>query len=151
MQFNENTFLGIITQPDANDGQPNIQQTTDVIVDVRMTSLVHRPLHCYMDINDDFEDYHRRPTFPELFVTKLVVTQGTTRYQMKDMDIIFLLIPIGLLWVKWFGFYSLSKSSIFSKCSKMFEIDHFHSALNLNFLVTFFQKAVIQRQIEILT
>ena len=33
----------------------------------------------------------------------------------------------------------------------MFEIDHFHSALNLNFLVTFFQKAVIQRQIEILT
>ena len=69
----------------------------------------HRPLHCYMDINDDFEDYHRRPTFPELFVTKLVVTQGTTRYQMKDMDIIFLLIPIGLLWVKWFGFYSLSK------------------------------------------
>ena len=104
-----------------------------------------------MDINDDFEDYHRRPTFPELFVTKLVVTQGTTRYQMKDMDIIFLLIPIGLLRVKWFGFYSLSKSSIFSKCSKMFEIDHFHSALNLNFLVTFFQKAVIQRQIEILT
>ena len=104
-----------------------------------------------MDINENFEDYHRRPTFPELFVTKLVVTQGTARYQMKDMDIIFLLIPIGLLWVKWFGFYSLSKSSIFSKCSKMFEIDHFHSALNLNFLVTFFQKAVIQRQIEILT
>ena len=33
----------------------------------------------------------------------------------------------------------------------MFEIDHFHSALNLNFLVTSFQKAVIQRQIEILT
>ena len=63
----------------------------------------HRPLHCYMDINDDFEDYHRRPTFPELFVTKLVVTQGTTRYQMKDMDIIFLLIPlsfISLLWVE---------------------------------------------------
>ena len=62
-----------------------------------------------MDINDEFEDYHRRPTFPELFVTKLVVTQGTTRYQMKDMDIIFLLIPISLLWVKWFGYYSLSK------------------------------------------
>ena len=101
-----------------------------------------------MDINEDFKDYHRRPTFPGLLVTKLVVTQGTIRYQMKDMDIIFLLIPIGLLW---FGFYSLSKSSIFSKCSKMFEIDHFHSALNLNFLVTFFQKAVIQRQIEILT
>ena len=73
----------------------------------------HRPLHTYMDINEDLEDYHRRPTFPELLVTKLVVTQGTIRYQMKDMDIIFLLIPISLLWVKRFGCYSLSKSSIF--------------------------------------
>ena len=69
-----------------------------------------------MDINENFEDYHRRPTFPELVVTKLVVTQGATRYQMKDMDIISLLIPISLLGVKWFGYYSLSKSSIFSKC-----------------------------------
>ena len=43
-----------------------------------------------MDINEDFKDYHRRPTFPGLLVTKLVVTQGTTRYQMKDMYIIFL-------------------------------------------------------------
>ena len=76
----------------------------------------HRPLHTYMDINGNFEGYFRRPIFPELFVTKLVVTQGTTTYQMKDMDIIFLLIPISLLWVKWFGYYSLSKSSIFSKC-----------------------------------
>ena len=32
---------------------------------------------------------HRRPTFLELFVTKLLVTQVTTRYQMKDMNIIF--------------------------------------------------------------
>ena len=51
-----------------------------------------------MDINENFEDYHRRPTFPELFVTKLLVTQGTTRYQMKDMDIIFPLTPHSLLW-----------------------------------------------------
>ena len=36
---------------------------------------------------------HRRPTFPEPLVTKPVVTQGTNRYQMKDMDMIFLLIP----------------------------------------------------------
>ena len=31
-----------------------------------------------MDINENSEDYHRRPTFLELYVTKLVVTQGTT-------------------------------------------------------------------------
>ena len=41
--------------------------------------------------------YQRRPVFMSFPVTKLVVTQGTTRYQMKDMDIIFLLIPIFLL------------------------------------------------------
>ena len=93
-----------------------------------------------MEIIENFEDYHRRPTFTELFVTKLVVAQGTTRYQMKDMNVIILLIPKSLLWVKWFGYYSLSKSSIFSKCSKMLEIDNFYSALNFNFLATFFSK-----------
>ena len=71
-----------------------------------------------MDINENFEDYHKRPTFLELYVTKLVVTQGTSRYQMKDMDIVFLRIPLSLLWVDWFGYYGLSKSSIFPKCSK---------------------------------
>ena len=59
-------------------------------------SFRHRPLHTYMDINENFEDYHRRPTFPELFVTKLLVTQGTTGYQMQDMDIIFLLFHISV-------------------------------------------------------
>ena len=33
-------------------------------------------------------------------VTKPVVTQATTRHQMKDMDIIFPLIPLNFLWVK---------------------------------------------------
>ena len=93
-----------------------------------------------MDIDENFEDYHRSPTFPELFVTKVVVTQGNIRCQMKDMDIIFLLVPLSLLWVEWFGYYRLSKSGIFSKCSKMLEIDHFYLALNLNFLVNFFSK-----------
>ena len=113
--------------------------------------MCHRPLHSYMDIKENSEDYHRRPTFPELFVIKLLVTQGTTRYQMKDMDIIFLLIPLSLLWVEWFGYYSLSKSSIFSKCSKMLEIDQFCSEENFNFWATFFQKAVIRRRMEIWT
>ena len=39
------------------------------------TPLIHRPLPTYMDINENFEDYDRRPTFPELFVTKQVVAQ----------------------------------------------------------------------------
>jgi len=40
---------------------------------------------------------HSRPTFLEPFVTKPVVTQGTNRCQMKDMDMISLQIPLGLL------------------------------------------------------
>ena len=124
-----------------NDGRP-LKWPRTVAQKSTRYGFNHRPLHTYMDINEKFQDYYRRPTFPKLFVTKLVVTQGTTRYQMKDMDIIFLLIPISLLRVKWFGYYSLSKSSIFSKCSKMLEIDNFYSQLSGNF---FFLKAVIQR------
>ena len=62
-----------------------------------------------------FCHHNRRPTFCEPFVTKLLVTQSTTRYQMKDMDKIFLLIPHKSIWDEWFGSYSLSKSSIFWK------------------------------------
>ena len=40
--------------------------------------LVHSIVDTYMDINENSEDYHRRPTFPELLMTKQVVTQGTT-------------------------------------------------------------------------
>ena len=54
-------------------------------------------------------------SFESNAVTKPVVTQATTRHQMKDMDIIFPLIPLNFLWVKQFGYCSLSKSSIFSK------------------------------------
>ena len=32
-------------------------------------------------------------------VTKPVVTQGTTTYQIKDLDNIFALIPLSFLWV----------------------------------------------------
>ena len=52
----------------------------------------YRLLHYCMDRNEFLWADHRRPTFPEPFVTKPVVTQGTNRYQMKDMDIIFLWI-----------------------------------------------------------
>ena len=67
------------------------------------------------------------------------------------MDNIFLMIPLSLLWLEWFEYYSLWKSSIFSKCSEMLEIDHFYSAVNLNFLVSFFQKALIWRLFRIWT
>ena len=41
---------------------------------------------------------HRSPTFRELFTTKPVVTEGTNRYLMKDMDIGYYLF-IDTLWI----------------------------------------------------
>ena len=38
-------------------------------------------------------DDKMRPLFQEVIVTKLAVTQSTTRYQMKATDIIFPMIP----------------------------------------------------------
>ena len=84
-------------------------------------------------------------------VTKPVVTQATTSHQMKGMHIISPLIPLSFLWVKWFGYYSHSKSSIFFKKLKMLKIDQLCSAEKLNFSDTFFQMAVIPREIMILT
>ena len=56
---------------------------------VSWRDLVHRPLHNYMDRNEALEVYHRGPTFLGLFVTKPVVTPGTNRCQMKDLNKIF--------------------------------------------------------------
>ena len=76
----------------------------------------HRPLHSYRDRNERLGVYHRGLTFLGLFVTTLVVTQGTYRCQMKDLsrDTLY-----GLLKVKWFGHQSPLKLYFFSKCSKM--------------------------------
>ena len=60
---------------------------------------------------------------------------------MKDMDLIFPLIPYGLLLVKWFGFHCLSKSSNVSKCSKVLEMGIFSKQLNPYFEDTFFQNS----------
>ena len=85
----------------------------------------HRPLHTYMNINENFEDYHRRPTFPGLlalcFVTKLVVTQGTTRYQFKDMDIFFWypLVYCGLSGLDTTAFQSQAFFQNAKKCWKL--------------------------------
>ena len=53
-----------------------------------------------MDRNERLGVYHRGPTFLGQFVTKPVVTQGTNRCQMKDMNKIFPEIPYGLLYMK---------------------------------------------------
>ena len=45
------------------------------------------------------------------FVTKLVVTQSTTRHQLKDMDKNFLLIPHKLMWVMRFGLCNTASQS----------------------------------------
>ena len=56
-----------------------------------------------------------RPLFPKVSETKLAVTQSTTRYQMKAMDIIFPMMPHESLWVERFGHHSPAKLGIFSK------------------------------------
>ena len=60
-------------------------------------------------------DDKMRPLFQEAIVTKLAVTQSTTRYQMKAMDIIFPMMPHESLWVKRFGHHSPAKLGIFPK------------------------------------
>ena len=60
-------------------------------------------------------DDKMRPLFQEAIVTKLAVAQSTTRYQMKAMDIIFLMTTHESLWVKRFGHHSPSKLGIFPK------------------------------------
>ena len=67
-----------------------------------------------------------RPLFQEVIVTKLVVTQCKTRYQMKGMNIIFQMIPHKSVWVKWFGHHSPTKLSIFPKKSKTLTIAPFY-------------------------
>ena len=48
--------------------------------------------------------------------------QSTTRYQMKDRGKIISLIPLKFMLVKRFGYYCLSNSNVFSKCSEILAI-----------------------------
>ena len=54
-------------------------------------------------------DDKMRPLFQEAIVTKLVVSQIVSRYQMKATDIIFPMIPHESLWVKLFGHHIPAK------------------------------------------
>ena len=60
-------------------------------------------------------DDKMRPLFQEAIVTKLVVTQSASGYQMKATDIVFPIIPHESLWVRWFGHHSSAKLGIFPK------------------------------------
>ena len=60
-------------------------------------------------------DDKMRPLFKEAIVTKLAVTQSTTRYQMKATDIMFTMMPHDSLWVTWFRHPSPAKLGIFPK------------------------------------
>ena len=66
--------------------------------------LGHRSLNIWKSIYSLQEEIfvQQGASFVSFPVTKPVVTQGTTGYQMKDMDIIFPLIPLSFLWVLWF-------------------------------------------------
>ena len=93
----------------------------------------------------------RRPVFVSFPLTT-DQTSGhtgyyTTKHQMKDTNIDFPLMLLSFLKVEGSGYYSLTKWSIFSKFSKILETDSSEPQL----LGNFFQMAVIQRQIEILT
>ena len=85
-------------------------------------------------------DDKMRPLFQEAIVTKLAVTQSTTRYQMKATDIIFPMIPHESLWVKWFGHHSPAKLGIFPKLTETLQNAPFLQALKLVFGTLFFKK-----------
>ena len=46
----------------------------------------HKPLSSYVERNLHFANYNITPTFQDLLVTELVVTQGTSKYEMKDIS-----------------------------------------------------------------
>ena len=64
--------------------------------------LYHRSLYTWKSVSSLREEFFLQDesSFESNTVTKPVVTQATTRHQMKDMDIIFPLIPLNFLWVK---------------------------------------------------
>ena len=78
--------------------------------------------------------------FESISVTELLVTHSTIRYQMKGMDIIFLLTPLSYLWALWFEYYSLSKSRFFSKWQNQWKITNFAQPSNSTFGTLFFKR-----------
>ena len=69
--------------------------------------------------------FKSRPIFQSFAVTKPVVTQTTYGYQMKDLDMIFPLMPYGFLYSKEFVFNSLLKMGIFQKIKKVLK-NHYY-------------------------
>ena len=82
----------------------------------RCQETYHRSLDLWKSIYSPQEElFVQQTSFVSFLVTRPVITQDTSRYKMRQMDIIFPRISFSVLWVKWLGYYSLSQSSIFSK------------------------------------
>ena len=69
-----------------------------------------------------------------------------TRYQMKDMNMIFPQIPQNLILVEWFINSGWSKLGGFLHFS---ENGHLHSVVKIVLLITFFQNALIYRWVDL--
>ena len=101
--------------------------------------LYHRSLNIWKSICSLWEDIFVQvwASFQSVLVTRPVVTDGTARYRMKSMGITFPLIlthtPLSFLWVKLFGYYSHSKSSIFSKSWKFWNLTNSAQRRSTNF------------------
>ena len=74
-------------------------------------------------------DDKMRPLFQEAIVSKLAVTQSTTRYKMKATDIIFPMVPHESLWVKWFGHHCPAKLGTCPKSTETLKNAPFSQAL----------------------
>ena len=64
-------------------------------------SFYHRSLYTWKSVSSLREEFFLQDesSFESNAVTKPVVTQATTRHQIKDMDIISPLTPLNFLWV----------------------------------------------------
>ena len=71
---------------------------------------------------------------------------SSTRYQMKDMNMIFPLIPQNPILVEWFSHSGWSKLGGFLHFS---ENGHLHSVVKIVLLITFFQNALIYRWVDL--
>ena len=67
----------------------------------RCVVCTHRSLYTWKSVSSLRAEFFLQDesSFESNPVTKPVVTQATTRHQMKDMDIIFSLIPLNFPWV----------------------------------------------------
>ena len=110
--------------------------------------LRHRSLYTWKSVSSLWEEFFLQDesSFENNTVTKPLVTQATTSHQMKDMDIIFPLIPLSFLWV-WI--LQPLKVQHFFRIIKTAGNWPFLKSSDTPFFGPFFQNAGIWRKIEI--